>query len=141
MPVNNTVFSFSSYPGSKTKVTTATTHGLSNSASVEIMLSNEYAGTWIISNVDNYSFVINTPFTTNEQNCRWQITRNRPVHVNVTGENIDTLRQAVNQIGSDVGNRLELDPTITNKNNLVEAINTLKNEDAVLNLILSIALN
>ncbi len=136
MPVNNAIVSFEvDVPLTSTKVTVATTHGLLNTSTVEIMNSTHYQGTYEVTDVTQFSFVIPTPFVDNQLGCVWQISRIRPAIVNVTGESIDTFRQAVNQISSDLGNKLEL--STSNKKNLVDAIN----ESTISNLIISIALN
>ena len=141
MPINNTVYAFELVSPGVTKVTVATAHGLSNGDVVEIMNSSAYLGTWAVSNVDAFSFRISAAYVTNEQGCKWQISRARPVIVNVTGETIDTLRQAVNQISNDVGNKYELDAGIADRRTLVKAINSLVVDKSILDLITSIAVN
>jgi hypothetical protein len=99
-----------------------------------------YKGTYAISNITPTSFEIDVPFDEEQVGAIWQISRPRPTVINPEGETIDTLRQAVNAISGDVGNKNELDPAILDRRDIVGAINALKT-DQVWSLILSIATN
>ena len=134
MPISNTVFSFSA-DGINTFVTVQGPTGLINGNVVEILNSYFYTGPHIISNIQTYGFTIPVPFVINESDCVWQVSRPRPTIVNpAPNETVDTLRQAVNQISNDVGDRTQLD---SSNKDIVSAIN----EAALKNLILSIATN
>lgn len=145
MPVSNKVYSFEDTnvynPGSnRTKVSIQSTRGLGNGTYIDIFRSVSYRGTHAISNVTPTSFEIDLPFTLGDVGAIWQVSRPRPVAVNPEGETIDSLRQALNAISGDVGNKNELDPALLDRRDVVGAINSLK-MDQLWNLILSIATN
>lgn len=143
--ISNKIYNFLGTIGvSPTTISIQSTYGLSNGDVVEILSSLKYQGTYSISNITASTFDINVIFDGNESGAAWQITRARPVLVNPEGETIDTLRQGVNQISSDIGNKFNLNPFITNKNNLVEAINSIQSvieQEQLNNLIRAIATN
>lgn len=125
---SNKVYEFTGIPGnSPTTVSIQSSHGLINGDVIEILRSSKYQGTFSISNITQTTFDIDIAFDDNETGCVWQISRARPVLVNPEGETVDTLRQALNQIGGDVGNKFDLDETIiADRRNLVAAINSLQ---------------
>ena len=140
MSISNTVYSFEDAGSNKTRVNIQSTKGLVNNNYIDIIRSTDYRGTYIISNVTPTSFNIDVAFVSTNQGAIWQVARSRPAIVNPEGETIDSLRQAVNAISGDLGNKNELDVGITDKRDIVLAINTLKSEQ-LLTLILSIATN
>lgn len=143
--ISNKIYQFSgTLTASPTTVSIQSTYGLTNGTVIEILRSTKYQGTYSISNVTETTFEINIAFDGDQSGAAWQVTRTRPVLVNPESETVDTLRQAVNQISSDVGNRFDLDPFIASRRNLVEAINSMQGyvEDEQLKaLIRSIATN
>lgn len=140
---SNKIFQFSGIVGvSPTTVSVQSTRGLTPSAKVEIFRSVKYQGTYLISNITSSSFEIDVEFDGDETDAAWQVSRARPVLVSPgAGESIDTLRQAVNQISADIGNKEELSPSIPNRRNLVEAINTSTADEALKSLLRSMILS
>jgi hypothetical protein len=142
--ISNKIYSFADAGGGSTRVTVQSTYGLNIGDVVEILRSINYQGTFAISNITSASFDIVIAYVTNEQGSAWQVSRARPVLVNPEGETVDTLRQAVNQISEDVGNKFDLNNTITDKRDLVKALNSLYDkteEDQLKSLMRSIATN
>jgi hypothetical protein len=146
MLTSNKIYNFTaSVPAGKTVVTLQSAHGLVDGTMTEVLNSTKYVGTYAIESVTTGSFTIDTPFIGDEQGCAWQVTRPRPVLVNPEGETIDTLRQAVNQISNDLGNKTLLSNNLNDKRDIVKAINSLSDfdetESRLKNLINSIACN
>ena len=142
--ISNKIYSFADAGGGITRVNVQSTYGLNVGDVVEILRSINYQGTFAISNITSASFDIVIAYVTNEQGSAWQVSRARPVLVNPEGETIDTLRQAVNQISEDVGNKFDLNAVITDKRDLVKALNSLytkTEEDQLRSLMRSIATN
>ena len=143
---SNKVFNFGGTIGlSPTSVSVKSTYGLTDGVEIEILRSSKYQGKYSISNITDTSFNIDIEFDGDESNSAWQVSRQRPVLVNPgEGETIDTLRQGVNQISGDLGNKENLSSFITNKKTLVDAINSLEsvNDDLELkNFLRTIAIS
>jgi hypothetical protein len=152
MLTSNKIYNFSnSNPPGKVVVTIQGAHGLVEGSIIEVLHSTLYVGTYTIEDVGTGSFIIKNldstypAFLGDEQGCAWQVTRPRPVLVNPEGETIDTLRQAVNQVSNDLGDKGALNTNIDDKRDIVKAINSLSDfietELSLINLIRSIACN
>jgi hypothetical protein len=127
---SNKIYSFSGPINHKITVNVQSKHGLKEGDRIEILNSPDYESEfpYTISNIQVESFDIAsdvTPPINYTQNAIWQITRERPIIVNPEGETIDTLRQALNLLSCDVGNKHELDDQIEDKRDLVKAINSI----------------
>jgi hypothetical protein len=153
MLTSNKIYNFSEDvpPTGKVVVTVQGPHGLVEGSIVEVLHSTKYIGTYITEDVGTGSFIIKNldstypAFVGDEQGCAWQVTRLRPVLVNPEGETIDTLRQAVNQVSNDLGDKTALSINIDDKRDIVKAINSLSDfvetELSLRALIRSIACN
>jgi hypothetical protein len=143
---SNKIYNFQDAGNGNTRVVTDLLN-LQNGTYVDILdasVTQYYLGTFVISNVQNNSFEIAKAFVADEQGCAWQLTRSRPALVNPAGETIDTLRQAVNQLSFDLGNKTALSSEISDQRDIVKALNSLvqlAEADQLKSLILSIATN
>ena len=149
---SNKIYNFSdSLPIGKVVVTVQSAHGLMEGTIIEILHSTLYVGTYITESVGTGSFIIKNldmtypAFVGDEQGCAWQVSRPRPILVNPEGETIDTLRQAVNQVSNDLGDKTLLSSNLDDRRDIVKAINSMSNfaetEMALRNLMRSIACN
>ena len=148
MPVNsNKIFGFSLGTGGKTVVTVASPHGIKIGRRVSIFRADKYLGDFEVLEIATSTFTIDKDYDGAETSGLypiWQLDRDRPTIVQVEGESIDTLRQGVNQVSGDLGNKKDLLSTIDDRRDVVKAINAIKNEidEKILrDLILSIATN
>jgi len=142
--ISNKIYGFVSAGVGSTRVNVQSTYELNIGDMVEILNSANYQGTFAISNITSTSFDIVIAYVTNDLGAAWQVSRSRPVLVNPEGETIDTLRQAVNQVSGDVGNKFDLSTAIADRRDLVKALNSLydkSEEDQLRSLMRSIATN